>query len=208
MKFLLLIATALIANHAFAETHFTPSAAAPANMDEVAPGVYRGSRIENAEQMKYLVNTLHVKIIVNLQGGDDKSPWIGAIVDYFEPGETTPEIKAERQLAIMTGLNPSNYVRAPLNSLKQVTRSEAKRIYEVIRIMSDPAAQPVYVHCAHGADRTGLVVALYRLINQQMTVDQAYQEMVDHGHNLWHQAFTHYMDRSFLKQAEKILRHN
>lgn len=38
-----------------------------------------------------------------------------------------------------------------------------------------------YIHCLHGEDRTGLVVALYRILVQGWTVKRAKQEMYDNG---------------------------
>ncbi|MFX4883845.1 tyrosine-protein phosphatase, partial [Acinetobacter baumannii] len=80
------------------------------------------------------------------------------------------EIDAEAKLARNAGIAPANYVRAPLNSLHELTPQETARVFQMINIMKDPARQPVYVHCAHGADRTGLVVGLYELVTGQKTV--------------------------------------
>lgn len=47
---------------------------------------------------------------------------------------------------------------------------------------------PVLLHCQHGADRTGLVSAMYRLLDQNWTREQALDELVngDYGyHALW-----------------------
>ncbi len=33
------------------------------------------------------------------------------------------------------------------------------KVSSVLDIMRDPAKQPVYAHCMHGADRTGMMVA-------------------------------------------------
>lgn len=40
---------------------------------------------------------------------------------------------------------------------------------------------PVYVHCLHGKDRTGFMVAAYRMRVQRWTFRQAVTEMFDHG---------------------------
>jgi protein tyrosine/serine phosphatase len=42
------------------------------------------------------------------------------------------------------------------------------------------APKPVLVHCWHGSDRTGLVVALYRITEQNWTREQAIDEL-EHG---------------------------
>lgn len=47
---------------------------------------------------------------------------------------------------------------------------------------------PVLVHCYHGADRTGLVVALYRMLVQNWSREAAIQEMLEGGygyHSMW-----------------------
>ena len=54
---------------------------------------------------------------------------------------------------------------------------EEKDILAVLRIMNDPANQPILVHCAHGADRTGLMMASYRMIIQGWTKEAAIAEM-------------------------------
>jgi protein-tyrosine phosphatase len=44
------------------------------------------------------------------------------------------------------------------------------------------APKPVVVHCWHGSDRTGLVIAAYRMIWQNWTVEKAIQEMREGGY--------------------------
>ena len=41
----------------------------------------------------------------------------------------------------------------------------------------------VLVHCAAGKDRTGYMVAAYRVERQDWRLEQAVQEMVRYGHN-------------------------
>lgn len=46
----------------------------------------------------------------------------------------------------------------------------------------------VLVHCYHGADRTGIVVAMYRVIYQYWSIDEARQEMQQGNfgyHSVW-----------------------
>lgn len=61
-------------------------------------------------------------------------------------------------------------------------------IFDFLRIASDPAKQPVLVHCQHGADRTGVMVAAYRVVVQDWSKDDAIREMQRGGygyHAIW-----------------------
>ena len=51
-----------------------------------------------------------------------------------------------------------------------------------------PARVPVLVHCQHGADRTGSMIAVYRVIVQGWSKDDAIREMKEGGygfHRIW-----------------------
>jgi protein tyrosine phosphatase (PTP) superfamily phosphohydrolase (DUF442 family) len=57
-----------------------------------------------------------------------------------------------------------------------------------LRVAVDPNAAPVYVHCQHGADRTGAMVAAYRMVIQDVEKKKAIREMTHGGfgfHPLW-----------------------
>lgn len=54
---------------------------------------------------------------------------------------------------------------------------EEEDILEVLRILNNPANQPILVHCTHGADRTGLMMASYRMIIQGWSKEAAITEM-------------------------------
>ena len=45
------------------------------------------------------------------------------------------------------------------------------------QIVNDPAHQPVYVHCAGGRHRTGVMTAVYRMEDEGWTADRAFREM-------------------------------
>lgn len=50
------------------------------------------------------------------------------------------------------------------------------QVAEALRIIHQ-APKPILVHCLHGADRTGTIVALYRILFQNWSVDAALREM-------------------------------
>ncbi len=61
-------------------------------------------------------------------------------------------------------------------------------IIAVLKIITNPANQPTLVHCAHGADRTGLMMASYRIIVQGWSKADARKEMKQGGyefHPIW-----------------------
>ncbi len=53
---------------------------------------------------------------------------------------------------------------------------------------TDPKRAPVLVHCQHGADRTGTMTAVYRMVAQGWSKEDAVQEMQGGGfgfHRVW-----------------------
>jgi protein tyrosine/serine phosphatase len=52
-----------------------------------------------------------------------------------------------------------------------------------LRIMTDPARQPVLVHCGAGAERTGMSVMLYRQVTLGTPIEEAYAEARRYKHD-------------------------
>ena len=76
-------------------------------------------------------------------------------------------------------------VEVPMSVFKDVDPKTVKRI---IAIMTDPVNQPVYVHCALGQDRTGVVAAVYRMEVDGWSLAEAEAEMQAFGFNdLWYE---------------------
>ena len=66
---------------------------------------------------------------------------------------------------------------------------EDAHVVRVLGILREPRNAPVLIHCQHGADRTGLMVAMYRMVEQGWSREDAIREMVEGGfgyHRLWH----------------------
>ena len=65
---------------------------------------------------------------------------------------------------------------------------ELKEARRFLQIVTDPARQPVLVHCQHGADRTGAMCAIYRIVVGGWTKEEAVREMTEGGygfHEVW-----------------------
>jgi protein tyrosine phosphatase (PTP) superfamily phosphohydrolase (DUF442 family) len=65
---------------------------------------------------------------------------------------------------------------------------ERKEAVRFLQIVTDPKRTPVLVHCQHGADRTGTMTALYRIVVQGWSKEDAIREMTRGGfgfHEVW-----------------------
>ena len=64
-----------------------------------------------------------------------------------------------------------------------------------LKVVRDPENHPVFVHCMHGADRTGCVVAAYRILEEDWSIKDAVAEMDNFGfHPIW-QVIVQYLRR-------------
>jgi protein tyrosine/serine phosphatase len=63
-----------------------------------------------------------------------------------------------------------------------------KHVIEVMRMLRKTENAPFLIHCQHGADRTGLMSAMYRILEQGWAPEEALKELVDGGygyHSMW-----------------------
>ena len=79
-----------------------------------------------------------------------------------------------------------------------------------LKIVTDSNRTPVFVHCKHGADRTGTMCAIYRIAVQNWTKEQAIQEMTqgDFGfHSIWSNLidYIHELDIDQIKQDSGLV---
>jgi hypothetical protein len=73
---------------------------------------------------------------------------------------------------------------------------EDEDVVKFLRIATTPALLPVLVHCRHGSDRTGTMVAAYRIVVEGWTKAEAKDEMINGGfgfHPVW-QDLLRYID--------------
>ncbi len=66
--------------------------------------------------------------------------------------------------------------------------ADEDEVVRFLKVMADPARRPVFVHCKHGADRTGTMCAIYRVVFQGWSKEDAVDEMRNGGygfHAIW-----------------------
>jgi protein tyrosine/serine phosphatase len=66
--------------------------------------------------------------------------------------------------------------------------AETEDVVRFLKVVTDPNRTPVFVHCQHGADRTGTMCAMYRIAVQGWSKDDAIKEMTEGGfnfHGVW-----------------------
>jgi protein tyrosine/serine phosphatase len=78
--------------------------------------------------------------------------------------------------------------RVPMKSRHVGEQRGAKVVQTMRDVYADLNRGPTLIHCHHGADRTGLIAALYRILNQGWTRDAALEELIAGGygfHPIW-----------------------
>lgn len=159
-------------------------AAGPTMPEKKSETLYSGGSPNGIESLRYLQH-LGIKTIVDLQGGE------AALKVAIS--ETRGEREKERVAAQSIGLV---YIPVPLPAMAPINAREEAQIRAAIRYMIDPAHQPVYVHCLLGNDRTGLMVALYRVYVEGWTPQRAHDEFKN-SHWGVSGLFTSQLDRFF-----------
>lgn len=91
---------------------------------------------------------------------------IKTIIDLRSGGRKTAKGQAEA-----VGLK---YIRLPMSDTNE---PPDELVQEFLKIASDPANQPIFVHCKGGRHRTGLVTAIYRIERDGWTATDAVKEM-------------------------------
>jgi protein tyrosine/serine phosphatase len=129
------------------------------NLHQVEPWFYRGGRPQPDGLTKLF--SMNIKTIVSLERG------------WFEREPDT--VKREREFAVEHNIT---FIHIPMHPF---FRPEREDILKTLNVIMDPANQPVFVHCRRGSDRTGIVVAAFRIQYQGWTSGQAQNEMEQHG---------------------------
>jgi len=123
------------------------------NFGKISEALYRGAQPDAAAITN--LAKLGVKVIINLRMAKDV--W-------------TPEEALAQAHGIL-------YTNIPLRGLGRPTDDQMKTILSLL----GTSQGPVFVHCEHGCDRTGTVVACYRIQHDKWTSDDALKEAKRYG---------------------------
>lgn len=118
------------------------------NFGQVDAGYYRGAQPVGRDYAN--LAALGVKTVIDLQ-------------KYGDPNE---KVQVER-----AGMA---FYRIPMTTHEPPT---SEQIDEFLRLVNDAASQPVYVHCAGGRHRTGVMSAVYRMEKDGWNANRAFAEM-------------------------------
>jgi tyrosine-protein phosphatase SIW14 len=124
------------------------------NFHRVDEHVYRGAQPTD-EGFKYLAK-IGVETVIDLRGADERS-------------------RAEERVVTAAGMK---YVNVPMTGLTPPSEAEISRILGILE--GDPKGA-VFVHCKRGADRTGAVIASYRVDHDHWDNSRALSEAMERG---------------------------
>ena len=111
---------------------------------------------------------------------------VHTVLDLREAGSRAA---AEKQVVEKDGMH---YINIPFGGLSAPSDQQMTR---VLTIFNDPQSGVVFVHCRRGADRTGTVVACYRVANDHWKNRDALAEAKQDGMAWFEKAMQHYVLR-------------
>ena len=129
------------------------------NLFQVTPTLFRSEQHTAKEEA--LLQQHNIKTIINLR--------------FFDRNDDQEELSNL----------PLNLVNHPLKSWRIKPKEIAAVLYDIEQAQKKGG---VLVHCYHGADRTGLIIGMYRIVNQGWSIDEAKREMMEgpYGfHTVW-----------------------
>ncbi|MBF0565529.1 MAG: dual specificity protein phosphatase family protein [Nitrospirae bacterium] len=145
------------------------------NFHPITPGEsYRSAQLDG-NQLEYYIKRNHIKSILNLRGGGSDMQW------YRDEISMSAKYKVA-------------HYDVTLSSSKEPSMDDVRRIIEIF----NTAQRPILIHCKAGADRSGLVAAIWKVVVDKEPKSEAQKQLtIFYGHIPV--AGTYAMDRFFYK---------
>jgi tyrosine-protein phosphatase SIW14 len=139
------------------------------NFQCVNENLYRGGQPKTGGLKK--LAELGIKTIINLRGESDQT-------------------RAEGIEAKSLGIE---YFNVPMSTAGRPGDEQVRRVIELIEEKEKENA-PVFVHCRRGSDRTGAIIAIYRIKQDGWTAERAIEEANRYG-----LGFVQFRKRGYIK---------
>jgi protein tyrosine/serine phosphatase len=123
------------------------------NFHTVSPGIYRGGA--PTEEGLRKLRAKGVRTIIDLR---------------ISP----KQVKKEKALAESLGFR---WLNLPMGSEPPTS----KQVSTLLSTLKKASGEPVFVHCQHGADRTGCMIGIWRVTQENWSYPQTYKEMRKYG---------------------------
>lgn len=135
-------------------------AAEQCNFHQITKGeAYRSAQM-SGEELKHHIDFYKIKSILNLRGKEPNERW------YKE------EIKVSAEKAVM-------HYDIYLSAYREPTAEDVRILTGLI----ESAPRPILIHCQGGADRTGLVAAMWKVIVEKESKREAGKQLsILYGH--------------------------
>lgn len=147
------------------------------NFGKVTEGLYRGGQPTSNGFSK--LKEMGVGLVINFREGPS-------------------EIALEKRQVGSLGME---YIGIPWNAHHQLSNAEVEEFLETIR---DHPNTKIFVHCKRGADRTGLMVAAYRIAVEHKGVADAISEM----HQFHFAGFSHPQLAQYIKALPGLVQND
>ncbi len=131
----------------------------PENFDDVVPGAIYRSSLPTVRELDYLVKKYSIRSVVMLSG--DVTPKYNRIFKYIRE-------------------NNLKFFHDPIGTSKAPSYTNALEFLEFVEATNN---QPLLVHCAAGADRTGWMIMIYRIATCDWEWEDALAEFENYGGN-------------------------
>jgi len=127
------------------------------NFHVVSPNVMRGSQ-PSEEGFKLLKEYCNIKTVLSLRNNKESNEW-------------------EKDVVEKLGMK---FINIPMSGTEE---QSIKKIEQCLSLMHSESNQPIFIHCLAGKDRTGLILAAYRIKYGGWDISDALREMFFYGYN-------------------------
>ncbi len=130
------------------------------NFHTITPGeAFRSGQPDGARLAQY-VDRYKIRSVLNLRGSHAGESWY------------------EDEVAASARLNLAHY-DVSLSATHELTDAEVRQLMEIF----NTAPRPILIHCQAGADRSGLVAAMWKVVVDKMPKSEAKKQLsLKYGH--------------------------